>query len=58
MTLGNFLLSVWNFFLQLWQGIGSMVATISRNLAELEKGKPVTSIYEQKSKLGIEVCSL
>lgn len=37
-------------------GIGSMVATISRNLAELEnKGQPVTSIYEQRSKLGIQV---
>nr|XP_024377632.1 SPX domain-containing membrane protein At4g11810-like isoform X3 [Physcomitrium patens] len=36
-------------------GIGSMVATISRNLAELEnKGQPVTSIYEQRSKLGIQ----
>ena len=40
----------------IWQGIGAMVATISRNLAELEnKGNPVTSIYEQTSVIAYHV---
>jgi len=41
---------------RIWQGIGAMVATISRNLAELEnKGNPVTSIYEQTSVIAYHV---